>query len=76
MMIKFSADTTQYELSATTVYGTNLQIYYMRIKNAIAKQRYRILHVTFASVRLPNFSKASLRLSSVVDQDRFPTKQL
>lgn len=29
---------------------------------------------TFASVTLPYFENASLRLSSVVDQDRFPTK--
>lgn len=33
-----------------------------------------IVYVTFASVTLPYFENASLRLSSVVDQDRFPTK--
>lgn len=33
------------------------------------------LDITFASVRLPNLPKASLRLSSVVDHDRFPMKQ-
>jgi hypothetical protein len=53
----------------------NLQFHPSRIKIGLAKLSYGILQVTFASVRFPNFSNASLRLSSVVDQDRFPMKQ-